>query len=427
VVKQLILGVLLIWGGLAFGDADALYKRGAAMFKSDPQQACILFIQAANQGSVSAMVGAAHCYETGTGVPVDYAQAITFYEKAVEQNSLKACEGLLRIYTACPDATFLDSGKAITLATALARKNPRDANALMLLAKAYFIGNDFGEAAKAFEQAKRYDRGVSFGSLFDGKSALQGLEGVDWHYYKNEWGATISESLMVYSDAITLIATGKQKEAEQLLDAKLETIMDSQRLFFLRGCLARSRFTIEAATELFDRVIALGRETPLGICSKQILDLDERCQKRSKNLHELQEELMDFLTWINDGRSDEILYRWMFAVQCRSCRLLAMRGANEFEYILSRWDPGPVLVHQTYANILSEQMHQHEKALVHRKIAVELDPRSWTFQGYGNTLSKLGRHKEACEWLQKAVDMEPENQLYRTQLILAQLNAGIRK
>ncbi|MEI6892739.1 MAG: hypothetical protein V5783_11270, partial [Pontiella sp.] len=79
-----------------FGDGDALYRKGAAAFKNNPIHALEFFEQAATAGNVSAMVGAGHCYETGTGAAIDYAQAIRFYDLAVKQNSLKACEGLAR-------------------------------------------------------------------------------------------------------------------------------------------------------------------------------------------------------------------------------------------------------------------------------------------------------------------------------------------
>ena len=54
------------------------------------------------------------------------------------------------------------------------------------------------------------------------------------------------------------------------------------------------------------------------------------------------------------------LLRWMMAIQCRS------RGDNEkgvvhFAKLLEQWSPGPVLVHQTYANLL-DNLDQYEEA-----------------------------------------------------------------
>ncbi|MDF7823232.1 hypothetical protein P4B35_04355 [Pontiellaceae bacterium B12227] len=148
-------GIILLCTVCAFGNGDVLYKQGAGLFKSDPVQALELFEQAAGEGSVPAMVGAGHCYETGTGTQTDYAKAIAFYELAVQNNSLKACEGLAHIYAVCPDPEFHDGVKAVKFAGAIARKKPRDFGALALLAKAHARNMDFSEAGKMLLKAKR--------------------------------------------------------------------------------------------------------------------------------------------------------------------------------------------------------------------------------------------------------------------------------
>ncbi|VGO16757.1 Secretory immunoglobulin A-binding protein EsiB [Pontiella desulfatans] len=147
---------LLLATSIVHGDADALYRQGAAVFESDPAKACGLFVQAAEQGNVSAMVGAGHCFETGAGAAKDYAKAIAWYEKAVAQNSLKACEGLARIYASCEDPEFHDGELAVKYASAVARKNPRDADALAILAAAHARNLDFAQAVKFQSDAVRY-------------------------------------------------------------------------------------------------------------------------------------------------------------------------------------------------------------------------------------------------------------------------------
>lgn len=155
-MKKILLGlVVLLSAYLAHGGGDALYRQGAAVYKSDPAQAFGLFVQAAAAGNPSAMAGVGHCFETGTGTSVDYAKAIDWYEKAVEHNSLKACEGLARIYASCDDPEFHDGEKAVKYATAIARKKPRDAESLALLAAAHARNIDFEKAEKVQRTAQR--------------------------------------------------------------------------------------------------------------------------------------------------------------------------------------------------------------------------------------------------------------------------------
>ena len=153
-MARVLLGlVYLLSACLAHGDGDALYKQGAAVYESEPAQAFGLFVQAAEAGNPSAMVGAGHCCETGIGTKVDYAKAIEWYEKAVAHNSLKACEGLSRIYASCDDPEFHDGEEAVKYASVLARKKPRDADALILLAAAHARNIEFDKAVEIISKA----------------------------------------------------------------------------------------------------------------------------------------------------------------------------------------------------------------------------------------------------------------------------------
>lgn len=155
-MKRVLLGLVYLFSAcLAQGGGEALYKQGAAVYKSDPAQAFGLFVQAAEAGNPSAMVGAGHCCETGTGTKADYAKAIEWYEKAVAHNSLKACEGLARIYASCDDPEFHDGEEAVKYASVIARKKPRDAEALALLAAAHARNIDFKKAEKVQRTAQR--------------------------------------------------------------------------------------------------------------------------------------------------------------------------------------------------------------------------------------------------------------------------------
>ncbi len=156
-MKRLIARLMLcLWSGVAYGNGAELFKQGAVLFESDPAQAFPLFVQAAEEGHVPAMVGAGHCLENGEGTEVDYAKAIEWYEQAVSQNNLKACEGLARIYASCPNPQFHDGEKAVKYAGAVVRKKSKDAEALSLLAAAYARNMEFGKATKTGAQAQFY-------------------------------------------------------------------------------------------------------------------------------------------------------------------------------------------------------------------------------------------------------------------------------
>ena len=145
-------------------DAADLYKQGVAAYERNPSEACALFGQAAEGGHVSAMVGLATCYEKGYGIQENYAKALAWYEKAARENSLRACEGLARIYATCLDPEFHNGPQAVTFATAVVRKKPRDPVALDLLAAAYLramrvedacaTGQKGVQYAKSLEQAR---------------------------------------------------------------------------------------------------------------------------------------------------------------------------------------------------------------------------------------------------------------------------------
>ncbi len=69
-------------------------------------------------------------------------------------------------------------------------------------------------------------------------------------------------------------------------------------------------------------------------------------------------------------------------------------------------------MHQTYANILTEELNCNEKALKHRKIAVKLEPKAWTYQGLANTLRDMKRFDEADKAYAKMIEYDPDDAKY---------------
>ena len=94
---------------------------------------------------------------------------------------------------------------------------------------------------------------------------------------------------------------------------------------------------------------------------------------------------------------------------CRVPHLEPKCGRRElFQQILERWQPGPVLVHQTYANLL-DNLKRFEEALVEREKAVKMEPASWSYDGLSNTLAHLHRYSESNEAHATAIKLDPTN------------------
>ncbi len=150
-----ILIALAVVPAQADGQASGLYKQGLAVYKTDPMQAYELFVQAAEAGFLPAMVATGHCYDTGVGATINYTKAIEWYGKAVEFNSIKACEGLARIYASCLDPKFHDGKKAVKYALAVVRKKPSDVQSRVLLSAAHARNFEFNKAIKGLSEARR--------------------------------------------------------------------------------------------------------------------------------------------------------------------------------------------------------------------------------------------------------------------------------
>ncbi|MEA2068585.1 MAG: tetratricopeptide repeat protein, partial [Verrucomicrobiota bacterium] len=197
-----------------------------------------------------------------------------------------------------------------------------------------------------------------------------------------------------------LLAEGRQKDAEELVDEASATFQADQQLLFLRGVLERSRFRKSDAFKTFSATYALGTDTVQGQAA-------------------LASATMDFKMGVDAGfvslrnlikiHPDEILLRWLFAIQCRTHRKYPEEAEEQYRIILDEWKPGPVMVCHTYANILTESLGRPEEALAYRERALLLAERGWTYQGYANTLRKLGRYEEASAAFEKAVGIVPMN------------------
>jgi tetratricopeptide (TPR) repeat protein len=213
----------------------------------------------------------------------------------------------------------------------------------------------------------------------------------------------------VYDAVIEDLSAGCQSDAEDILDVFVGIHTNDQRLAFAQAVCTRSRFSKLKAGWQFRHVLDMNPGTVEGNCARYMLDLDDR--KRVT-------ESFKGLRLLADENPNNPLLHWMIGVQCRDhfrhtdMTERSAEGAAAYARVLELFDVGPVLVHQTYANILSEELDRDEKALKHRRIAVTLEPKSWTYQGLANTLSAMRKYDEANVAYAKLVELDPDDAQY---------------
>lgn len=222
-------------------------------------------------------------------------------------------------------------------------------------------------------------------------------------------GAEKTASPSTYDRALDLLKQGKQDEAEEVLGVAVQHDQKNQRLVFFMGVCARSRWMKRDALPIFNYVVKLNSETPEAKCSSLMVAIDT--QKEYKDTFAALEAL-------HKSHPQDPLILWMTAVACRELgkrnapKEYSEKGAQYYADLLETMAPGPVLLHQTCANILSEELGRHEEALKHRKIAVQQEPAPWSYQGLASTLTYLGRYAEADESYKKSTQMAPDDPTY---------------
>ncbi|MDF7798035.1 tetratricopeptide repeat protein [Pontiellaceae bacterium B1224] len=216
------------------------------------------------------------------------------------------------------------------------------------------------------------------------------------------WGVQQQQSEVSYDQAIELLAQGRQLDAEAIAFEAAEQYSGSQRLQFLSGVLLRSRFETSTAVGFFARTQELGANTVLSRAASITVSMD---------LGLVTETGFRALEKLIDDYPDELLIRWLYAIEATARGLHIEEGKRQFEYILKEWSMGPIMVHQSYARLLSVELDEPEQALEHRMLAAELEPNAETYQGLANTLKQLQRYEDADNVYSKLVEMDSENQI----------------
>ena len=210
-----------------------------------------------------------------------------------------------------------------------------------------------------------------------------------------------------FTRAIRFLADGKQADAEQLIQDQLQSEsnarqpLDADEVFLLAVC-TRSRFEIDNALPMFIAVTQLAPNTLHGRAAADIIRLDQHDGDPEAQFADLDQ--------LCAANPDDPLILWMVGVQCRTLNKVDI-GVVRYRKLCTMWDPGPVLVHQTFANVLDDA-GKYDESLIHRRIAVRLEPEGWAYEGLANTLTHLKRWGEADAAYAKCTGMEPDNVHY---------------
>ena len=215
--------------------------------------------------------------------------------------------------------------------------------------------------------------------------------------------------------SIELLSDGRQAEAEDLIKSAVKTHRDDVRILFAKGVLERSRWSKGAADVWF----ALARKAKGNKTLSRLAWLSTQLdQKRSVKGN------MAELIRLSDENPSDIYLLWLGAIQCReqsrsnsplSSNLkeqMAKLGRERYELLFKHFELGPVMAHHTYANILTEDLGDYDTALEHRFIAVSMEAKSWTLEGFADTLTNMKKYRWACAVWEQAVKKNNSNKRY---------------
>jgi ankyrin repeat protein len=222
------------------------------------------------------------------------------------------------------------------------------------------------------------------------------------------------------SDILKHLAAGNQQNAEKLLADTLEEDSQLFSLYFWNGVLARSRFSVRDSAPYFFVTASKFGDTPEGQAAACILGLDFSVEQRSALYY------YNALLLLAAQNPRSVPIRLMAAVMARTLtrsnkfglegerktRIL-LSGVREYEAVLTLLEPGtgPVLVHQTFGNILDD-LEAYDRAVAHKLTAVKLERKEWSLHAAAWSMYSAGLYSEALPLAQEAIALDPSNENY---------------
>ena len=204
-----------------------------------------------------------------------------------------------------------------------------------------------------------------------------------------------------YRTAYRMWSGGNQALAEMILDYCRRRWPTDIRLAFFQAACTRSRFEVREAAPLFDQIARAAPGSVEGRCSQAMLAIDGG--------READAGFAALRTLVQQNPTDTLAL-WMLAVTCRALKRNA-EGVEYYRLLRQRIDGvGPVLVHQTYANLL-EELGRYQEALPERILAIRTEPETWSVNALLQTLDTLHKYPELIEVASQAVQHFPNESI----------------
>jgi ankyrin repeat protein/tetratricopeptide (TPR) repeat protein len=223
-------------------------------------------------------------------------------------------------------------------------------------------------------------------------------------------------------EIIQWVASGRQDKAEEEVARELKVRPGSVQVMFWQGVLSRSRFYGQGSIKWFVRVMKARPKSPMGLASACVVGID-LSRTSASALH-----YFNALLILASEHPDSIPIQWMTAVMART--LTRYESPPERPYTLPKTineqvllcgvehyrktlelmapGPGPVLIHQTFANLLDD-LKDHEQALKERDLALAMERRPWSTHAASMSHVHLGQYEPALPLISEAIEEEEKD------------------
>ncbi len=214
------------------------------------------------------------------------------------------------------------------------------------------------------------------------------------------------------------LAAGEQNIAEALLASACASPDAALEVVFLNSACLRSRFMTGEASRGWCQLLQRAPDSPIGQVATCILGQD-----LATNLPTRLYYFSGLMAVARNHPNDPII-QWMAAVMARDLtrdldsplawatrqRIVAY-GIERYRAVLAQFapGPGPTLVHQTLANLLSA-MEDHSTALQHYRIVMDREQRPWSLHAAAGSLRDLGQWDEALRLAEAALAQDPKHE-----------------
>ncbi|MDB5326394.1 MAG: hypothetical protein JWM57_1963 [Phycisphaerales bacterium] len=211
------------------------------------------------------------------------------------------------------------------------------------------------------------------------------------------------------------LSDGRQSDAERVIRQRLKDNPQDARTQFVAGLLVRSRFDKQGAAPYLDQAIKLAPNTDEAAAATAVRALD------NGGFFYKADPDFEILRKLADRHAEDGAYLWLLAIECRTYNENE-GGVAAYEKLGTHFKTGPVLFHQTYANLL-DNLQKYDRSLPHRLEAVRLEPEPWSYSALGDTYWRMGQPKDAIGPYQKALKFQPNDVEILRRLLINAIDA----